>query len=82
MNDEESVEAGDKDRIKSAPEAGDERSARPGRRGQHHRATRRGVSEGEGALDQTRDDTDAGWGERPQDRTDRWWREQRPPHWG
>ncbi len=32
--------------------------------------------------DQTRDDTDAGWGEREdRDARDRWLREQRPPHW-
>ncbi|MGO1166660.1 MAG: hypothetical protein ACTMHL_08585 [Janibacter sp.] len=32
--------------------------------------------------DQTRDDTDRGWGERPgEDEHDRWLREQRPPHW-
>jgi len=28
----------------------------------------------------TRDDTDAGWGERPRDNVD-WLIEQRPPHW-
>jgi len=33
--------------------------------------------------EQTRDDTDAGWGERPhEDAQDQWLREQRPPHWG
>jgi hypothetical protein len=33
--------------------------------------------------DQTRDDTDAGWGERPdEDAQDEWLRDQRPPHWG
>jgi hypothetical protein len=33
--------------------------------------------------DQTRDDTDAGWGERPdEDAQDQWLRDQRPPHWG
>ena len=32
---------------------------------------------------QTRDDTDAGWGEAPTESAyDRWLREQRPPHWG
>jgi hypothetical protein len=32
--------------------------------------------------EQTRDDTDRGWGERPdEDAHDRWLREQRPPHW-
>jgi REase_MTES_1575/AAA domain/Protein of unknown function (DUF4011) len=32
--------------------------------------------------EQTRDDTDAGWGERPrEDSHDEWLREQRPPHW-
>ncbi len=32
--------------------------------------------------EQTRDDTDAGWGEREdQDAHDRWLQEQRPPHW-
>lgn len=35
------------------------------------------------AFEQTRDDTDAGWGERPdQDAQDDWLRDQRPPHWG
>ncbi len=34
-------------------------------------------------LEQTRDDTDAGWGERPdEDAQDQWWQDQRPPHWG
>jgi hypothetical protein len=34
-------------------------------------------------LEQTRDDTDAGWGERPNEEAqDQWLREQRPPHWG
>lgn len=33
--------------------------------------------------EQTRDDTDAGWGERPNEGShDQWLREQRPPHWG
>ena len=32
---------------------------------------------------QTTDDTDAGWGERSDDRAhDEWLRERRPPHWG
>lgn len=32
--------------------------------------------------EQTTDDTDAGWGERPdEDSHERWLREQRPPHW-
>jgi hypothetical protein len=34
-------------------------------------------------LEQTRDDTDVGWGERPNDDAqDQWLRDQRPPHWG
>ncbi|HXR67448.1 MAG TPA: AAA domain-containing protein [Dermatophilaceae bacterium] len=33
--------------------------------------------------DQSRDDTDAGWGERPDEVShDQWLKEQRPPHWG
>jgi len=33
--------------------------------------------------EQTRDDTDAGWGERPDENAqDQWLRDQRPPHWG
>jgi hypothetical protein len=33
--------------------------------------------------EQTGDDTDAGWGERPDDEAqDQWLRDQRPPHWG
>jgi hypothetical protein len=32
--------------------------------------------------EQTRDDTDVGWGERPdEDAQDQWLRDQRPPHW-
>lgn len=31
--------------------------------------------------EQTRDDTDAGWGERQAGHTSQWWQEQRPPHW-
>ena len=35
------------------------------------------------SLDQTSDDTDAGWGEHTdQSAHDRWLQEQRPPHWG
>ena len=30
--------------------------------------------------DSTRDDTDAGWGERPRDNAE-WLRGERPPHW-
>jgi hypothetical protein len=34
-------------------------------------------------LEQTRDDTDAGWGERTNEEAqDQWYRDQRPPHWG
>ena len=34
-------------------------------------------------CEQTRDDTDAGWGERPDEGAqDQWLRDQRPPHWG
>lgn len=32
-------------------------------------------------LDQSADDTDRGWGERPDEGHDDWLREQRPPHW-
>jgi hypothetical protein len=33
--------------------------------------------------ERSRDDTDAGWGERPdEDAQDQWLRDQRPPHWG
>lgn len=32
--------------------------------------------------EQTRDDTDRGWGERPdEDEHEHWLQEQRPPHW-
>jgi len=45
--------------------------------------TGRHVPVSRSTLEQTRDDTDAGWGERPdEDAQDRWWRDQRPPHWG
>jgi hypothetical protein len=38
---------------------------------------------GSGRPEQTRDDTDVGWGEVPRgdDVHDEWLREQRPPHW-
>lgn len=36
----------------------------------------------DGAPEQTRDDTDVGWGEVPDESAhDRWLQEQRPPHW-
>ena len=40
-------------------------------------------TEGVRRAEQTRDDTDVGWGEvpEPSDAHDRWLREQRPPHW-
>lgn len=43
----------------------------------------RGPAAGKAAPEQTRDDTDEGWGERPRhDEADEaWWRAQRPPHW-
>jgi len=38
---------------------------------------------GKDELEQTRDDTDAGWGETPDEEAqNQWLREQRPPHWG
>ena len=38
---------------------------------------------GDTGVEQTRDDTDAGWGEVGDDaERARWLREQRPPHWG
>jgi hypothetical protein len=41
-----------------------------------------GSSPRAGAVDQTRDDTDAGWGEySDRGAHDRWLQEQRPPHW-
>lgn len=33
------------------------------------------------APEQTRDDTDTGWGERDSGHSATWWKEQRPPHW-
>lgn len=32
-------------------------------------------------VEQTRDDTDQGWGERRSGHSRSWWEEQRPPHW-
>ncbi|MGA8046587.1 MAG: hypothetical protein WCA30_10020 [Dermatophilaceae bacterium] len=32
-------------------------------------------------TEQTRDDTDSGWGESESTMSQRWWEEQRPPHW-
>jgi hypothetical protein len=41
------------------------------------------VGTGGSKPEQTRDDTDAGWGERPNEGShDQWLQEQRPPHWG
>ncbi|KAB7743464.1 hypothetical protein GA707_12635 [Nostocoides sp. F2B08] len=34
-----------------------------------------------GPPEQTRDDTDQGWGDGDAGRSQRWWEEQRPPHW-
>jgi len=46
------------------------------------RPARPTVSVRRSSLDQTRDDTDTGWGERrDEDAHDRWLQEQRPPHW-
>jgi hypothetical protein len=51
-------------------------AAAPRRRSPARRRARR-------ALEQSRDDTDEGWGERRDDRAhERWLQEQRPPHWG
>lgn len=44
------------------------------------RDKQRSSDDGPVLPDSTRDDTDAGWGERPAD-GDAWLREQRPPHW-
>ncbi len=65
----------------AGPHADASRDGRP-KRGAR-RATRRGTGRG-AQLEpgQTSDDTDTGWGERPdEDAHDRWLREQRPPHW-
>lgn len=32
-------------------------------------------------AEQTRDDTDVGWGESRSGHSAAWWQEQRPPHW-
>lgn len=39
------------------------------------------VRGGRPAPEQTRDDTDSGWGESDSGMSQRWWEEQRPPHW-
>lgn len=33
------------------------------------------------SVEQTRDDTDAGWGDAGRAHSRSWWEEQRPPHW-
>jgi hypothetical protein len=44
---------------------------------------KRHVAPSRSKPEQSRDDTDAGWGERPsEDSQDQWLRDQRPPHWG
>jgi hypothetical protein len=46
-------------------------------------ATKRAVVPKPSKPEQTRDDTDAGWGERRDEGAqDQWLRDQRPPHWG
>jgi len=46
-------------------------------------SVRPGVATRAPKPEQSRDDTDAGWGERPdEDAQDQWLRDQRPPHWG
>lgn len=65
----------------SAPEGtGSRRRRRAVRRG----SADLGARDDAGAeVSQTRDDTDAGWGERPDERGhEQWLQEQRPPHWG
>ncbi|GAA4360098.1 hypothetical protein [Angustibacter luteus] len=59
----------------------------PGPR-RRRRATRpaTGGPASESAGEQTKDDTDAGWGEAPdrdekRDQHEQWLHEQRPPHW-
>lgn len=67
-----SEEPGEREAPQPEPEP-DERSAKP-------TPLRRGA--GRRRPEQTSDDTDRGWGERPdEDEHDRWLREQRPPHW-
>ncbi len=56
------------------------------RRRSTRRPTRRLTTTARGAPEQTKDDTDVGWGETtdPQaarDEHERWLQEQRPPHW-
>ena len=56
-------------------EAQDEQSSAP--------STKVQAAEVRSKPEQTRDDTDAGWGERSSEGShDQWLQEQRPPHWG
>lgn len=71
----------------SLPSDGGEEDFLPARdegaRNRRVRGRRAGRVADHSALEQTKDDTDFGWGERPdQDAHDRWLQEQRPPHWG
>uniref|UniRef100_UPI0026014917 hypothetical protein n=1 Tax=Lapillicoccus sp. TaxID=1909287 RepID=UPI0026014917 len=77
------VEAGGSDDSAQVTEVGDAPKTRRRRRASR-RSTAGDVTDVAG---QTRDDTDAGWGEdKPssvvQGSHDSWLREQRPPHWG
>jgi len=74
--------------VRAASVARPARPARPARLAEtqqpdvqsaHHQAQ---VAMTRDDLEQTRDDTDAGWGESPSEEAqDQWLREQRPPHW-
>lgn len=57
------------------------RSSGPSVEGESARVIR--PSGAKSRLDQTKDDTDEGWGDwREAEDRDRWLEEQRPPHWG
>ncbi|SDP40212.1 AAA domain-containing protein [Pedococcus dokdonensis] len=81
-----SAPAGSDDFVPTTDEGARQRRVR-GRKGKRVIAPGTGDADDSALFDlpaqQTKDDTDAGWGEGADDSAhDRWLREQRPPHWG
>jgi hypothetical protein len=70
-------------RSASAAGAAETRGADDAQPADPHPAVKPHVAVTRSKPEQTRDDTDVGWGERSnEDAQDQWLRDQRPPHWG
>jgi hypothetical protein len=77
---EESVDQEPDTAAESAPDSETEAGSSAEEDGRKRRVMRRRAKK---APEQTKDDTDAGWGELfDSSEHDRWLQEQRPPHWG